>query len=170
MIKGQDMIVLAALMTDDAHEASYAQLAKRARLSVSETHGAVRRLQDAALVDVNNNVRARNATEFLVHGLRYVFPLKMTQERSYGVPALYAAPLASGDFAYTGDAPVWKSPSGGVFGRVVEPLYPSAAEAAANDREIYDRLAAMDMLRGGRVRERAFAERKIEEFLHHEQH
>ena len=170
MLKGQDMVVLAALMTDGAHEASYAQLAKRAWLSVSETHGAVRRLQDAALVDGGNHVRARNTTEFLMHGLRYIFPLKMTQERSYGVPAFYAAPLAAGDFAYTGDAPVWKSPSGGVFGRVVEPLYPSAPEAAANDRQIYDRLAAMDMLRGGRIRERLFAERKVEEFLQHEPH
>lgn len=170
MIKGQDMVVLAALMTDGAEVLPYAQLAKLSRLSVSETYGAVQRLQNAALIDGKNRVRARNAVEFLTHGLRYVFPLKMTEERSQGIPAMFAAPLAAAYFAYTGDAPVWKSLSGNVYGKVVEPLYPSAPEAAANNRDIYDRLAAMDMLRGGRIRERKFAECKIEEFLRHDKH
>ena len=44
MIKGQDVVVLAALLENGAEELPYAELGKVARLSVSETHAAVKRL------------------------------------------------------------------------------------------------------------------------------
>ena len=39
----------------------------------------------------------------------------------------------------------------------------SASRAAANNRSLYDLLELMDMLRGGRIRERRFAELKLKE-------
>lgn len=165
MIKGQDIVVLAALMGGGSSDASYAALAERAKLSVSETHAAVRRLQGVSLVDDARRVRRRNALEFLVHGLRYLFPPELHGGLERGIPAAYAAPVAADEFAVSGDIPVWRSDEGAAFGHVLTPVYPSVPAAAVNDRELYDRLALIDMLRGGRARERAFAESRLKEIV-----
>lgn len=165
MIKGQDIVVLAALMGEGEHPRSYAPLAKRAKLSVSETHAAVKRLQDAMLVDEDRRLRKRNAIEFLTHAVRYVFPPIIANSAVVGMPTGYAAPVASAEFAVSGDVPVWPCENGTVEGRAFEPVYSSAPSAAADDNEIYDALAIIDMLRGGRLRERAFAEQKLKELV-----
>ncbi len=165
MLKGQDLVVLAALMGDDASHEPYAGLGRRTCLSASETHASVKRLLAASLLGGDRRVRRRNAIEFLVHGLRYAFPLRPVGEMAKGLATAYAAPVASGAFVSTGLKPVWRSPDGDVFGQAFEPLYATAPQAAAKDRGLYDRLAVLDMLRGGRLRERQFAEAKLEEML-----
>ncbi len=165
MLKGQDMVVLAALMGGRSSGLAYAGLASRARLSVSEAHAAVQRLRDASLVSEGHCVKRRNAREFLLHGLKYLFPPKIEAGLFRGLPASYAAPVAEDEFSVSGEIPVWRSETGTAYGRALAPLYPTAPEAAAADRGMYDRLAVMDMLRGGRLRERAFAERKLEELM-----
>ena len=82
-----------------------------------------------------------------------------------GLPTAYAAPVANGQFAATGICPVWSWNGGGTYGQSVKPLYRTAPEAAANDRALYDKLALIDMLRGGRLRERLFAQKKLEEMI-----
>lgn len=165
MIKGQDIIVLAALMGGDKHPRSYAPLAKRTKLSVSETHAAVKRLQDAMLVDEDRRLQKRNVVEFLTHAIRYMFPPVVANSSAVGMPTGYAAPVASNDFAVSGAVPVWPCKNGTVKGRAFEPIYSSAPSAAAADAEIYDALAIIDMLRGGRLRERAFAGQKLNELI-----
>ncbi len=165
MIKGQDIVVLTAIMAAKTGRPSYAELARRTRLSVSEAFASVKRLRSAMLVDEDCRAISRNVTEFLVHAIRYLFPSRMTSGRTRGIPTSYAAPVATDEFAVAGDVPVWRSRNGTVYGRTVEPLYATAPEAAANDRDIYDRLAVIDMLRGGRLRERAFAERKLKDLM-----
>ena len=165
MIKGQDIVVLAALMGGDEHPRSYAPLAKRTKLSVSETHAAVKRLQDAMLVDEDRRLRKRNAVEFLTHAIRYVFPPVVTNTNVKGMPTGYAAPVATSEFAVSGDVPVWPCENGTVEGRAFAPVYSSVPSAAAADSDMYDALAVIDMLRGGRLRERAFAEKKLQELV-----
>lgn len=165
MLKGQDIVILAAIMDGQRQNESYAELGKRACLSVSETHAAVRRLREAALVREDHRVAGRNAVEFLVHGIRYAFPLRKDGALAKGMPTSYAAPVAEGAFVFAGLCPVWRSPSGDTYGQAFEPLYVTAPDAAANDRGLYDRLAIIDMLRGGRLRERRFAEEKLMEFV-----
>jgi len=50
-------------------------------------------------------------------------------------------------------------------GLAVQPLYPSVSPAAAKDEKLYALLASADALRIGRARERAAAEKKIDEML-----
>ena len=164
MIIGQDMVVLASLMGDETWNA-YAELGKRARLSVSETHAAVKRLMESGLVNSDRRLVRRNVVEFLVHGLRYMFPFKAVGRLAKGMPTAYAAPVAEGEFVSTGLVPVWSCEDGKVYGQAFEPIYATAPEAAAQDADVYDRLALFDMLRGGRLRERNFAERKLREVL-----
>ena len=82
-----------------------------------------------------------------------------------GMPTAYAAPVAEGAFAVAGMCPVWRSQAGDVYGQAFAPLYETVPDAAAKDRRLYDALAVIDMLRGGRLRERAFAEKKLMELI-----
>lgn len=164
MIKGQDIVVLTAIMGSVA-QLPYSVLAEKAQLSVSETHAAVKRLQAALLVNNERKVVRRNAAEFLVHGLKYVFPMKSTGGYNVGMPTSYAAPIAAEEFAAVGSIPVWTNSEGTVKGIGFEPIYSTAPKAAEADRGMYDRLALIDMLRGGRIRERKYAENKLKEML-----
>ena len=165
MLKGQDIMVLAGVIDNDRPAETYAELGKRVCLSASEAHSAVKRLTEAALIGNDRKVIKRNVLEFLLHGLRYSFPFRQTAILAKGMPTSYAAPVAKGMFAVSGNPPVWQSPDGTAYGRAVEPLYATAPKAAANDVKLYDNLAIIDMLRGGRLRERQFAERKLREML-----
>ena len=73
--------------------------------------------------------------------------------------------VSANEFATSGNVPVWRSSKGNVLGRSHVPIYPTVPDAAAEDQELYDMLAVMDMLRGGRLRERRFAEQRIKEYL-----
>ena len=94
-----------------------------------------------------------------------MFPMKASGKLEYGMPTSYAAPVSSNEFVISGNIPVWRSSKGKVLGRAHEPIYPTVPDAAAEDPELYDRIAVLDMLRGGRLRERRFAEQKIREYL-----
>lgn len=164
-MKNQDVVVLSVLMKGDANRPSYQSISKAAKISVSEAHASVRRLRECDLVNSDRGLKRRNVEEFLLHGLRYMFPMKATGELAYGMPTSYAAPVSANAFSVCGSIPVWRTDNGKVLGRSCEPIYPTAPEAAAGDPDLYDRLAVIDMLRGGRLRERSFAARKIKEFL-----
>lgn len=167
MIKGQDIVVLAALLSGDDYPRSYAPLAKRTKLSVSETFAAVKRLQEAHLIDEKRRLQKSNVLEFLTHAVRYIFPPILSKPHliTRGMPTGYAAPIAADAFAVSGAVPVWPCENGTVEGRAFEPIYSSVPSAAREDSLLYNTLATIDMLRGGRARERIFAENKLREIL-----
>ena len=165
MIKGQDVLVLAALMHEKVEMPRFADVADRAKLSISETHAAVKRLQSASLIDSNRRAIRRNVSEFLIHALKYEFPIKTSRVLSMGMPTSYAAPVAADEFSFSGYVPVWPCSKGSVPGLSFEPVYPTVPSAAEADRGMYDRLAVFDMLRAGRIRERKFAELRLQEMF-----
>ena len=164
-MKGQDIVVLSVLMKGGIEKPSYQHISKSAKISVSEAHASIRRLCESDLVNSERHLKKHNVEEFLIHGLRYMFPMKATGELAYGMPTSYAAPVSADEFAISGNVPVWRSSKGNVLGRSHEPIYPTVPDAAAEDPELYDRIAVLDMLRGGRLRERRFAEQKIRAYL-----
>lgn len=167
MLKGQDIVVLASLIGARA-VVPYQEISERAQISLSEAHAAVKRLQLVALLNHERQVVRRNVEEFLLHGIRYLFPMRLVGGWGKGLPTAYAAPVAETEFAAVGRIPIWsetEEPGTGVDGVAVEPIYSSVPRAARRNRVIYDRLALIDMLRGGRIRERRFAESKLKEML-----
>ena len=164
MIKAQDIVVLVSLIGENS-VSSYKKLSGRVHLSVSETHAAVKRLEEAGLVNSDRRLINRNVSEFLTHALRYMFPFMQSGFLAKGMPTSYAAPVAENNFASTGAVPVWSGSKGNVYGMAFEPIYPSATEVAIQDPVLYDRLALVDMLRGGRLRERIFAQNKLNDIL-----
>ena len=57
----------------------------------------------------------------------------------------------------TSDSYVWHDVKGTARGQQIEPLYPTALQAALNDDELYQWLVIVDTLRMGRAREKAIA-------------
>lgn len=160
----QDVLVALKLALD-REPASYAQLGHALGLSPSQAHAAVKRAEDAGLlVPDKRRVNRRALIEFLVHGLKYVFPAKKGPVER-GVPTAHAAPPLS-ELLSSGDAPiVWADPEGDVRGESLEPLYKSAPHIARSDKRLYEALALIDGIRAGRARERKIASERLTEMI-----
>lgn len=91
--------------------------------------------------------------EFVVHGLKYVFPVKPA-EIVRGVPTAFSAPMLQdklmnmGDYSY-----VWPFAEGLHKGQSIQPLFKSVPRAALEDDRLYQYLALIDAIRLGKARE-----------------
>jgi hypothetical protein len=171
MLKAQDVLVLLKLVASPDAEPSFNRLALELEMSPSEVHQAIQRARSAGLLTVEaskvgkhkKSVTRHALLEFLVHGLKYVFPPARGGE-TRGMPTAHAAPPLVRKFASAGTRelpPVWPHPEGSVRGLEFSPLYRSAPVAAKRDAELYRLLALVDALRGGRARDRQLAEKEL---------
>ena len=167
VLKGQDIVILMKLAEHSEVWASYAALGVDLCMSQSEVHAGVSRLALSGLVDAETKrVKTAAALEFLKHGLKYVFPLERKGGLCRGVPTAHAAPCAEGVFTGDGEPPpVWPDAAGSVRGLGVTPLHRGVPAAVQKDKRLYELLALTDLLRGGRARERQWAEQRIENIL-----
>lgn len=102
--------------------------------------------------------------EFLLHGLRYVFPAEPGRV-SRGIATSHSAAPIAKRLVSSDDTYVWPSSDGDVRGQSTEPLYPSAPGAALRDPALYEMLALVDAIRVGRASERTLAVEKLEKRL-----
>jgi hypothetical protein len=108
--------------------------------------------------------------EFLVHGVKYAFPAEHGGS-TRGVPTSYAAaPLNRLIAAGKEPIPVWPHPEGKKRGIALAPLYKTVPDAALRDPALYQKLALVDALRDGRVRERKLAEQELKKLLRRKLH
>lgn len=166
-LKPQDVLVVLKLASMRGRgDSTYVALGESLAMSASEVHAAIRRLAEARLVsDEGQEVRLGALRNFLVHGVPYVFPAR-AKEVTRGIPTAWAAPVMQ-NAVQSGDQlpPVWPDPKASTQGVAVRPLYASAPRASERDDQLYSLLALVDVLRLGRARERAIAERKLAELL-----
>lgn len=161
ILKPQDILFLLKLVSMGRRGwSSYGQVALELGMSPSEAHAAAQRTLKAQLAVQDGPavaVHARNLEEFLIHGLRYCFvPERGALTR--GMPTAHAAPPLNAKLVATEEPlPVWPDPEGAVRGETFTPLYKSAPAAAKRDPKLYELLALVDALRGGRARERDLA-------------
>lgn len=163
-LKPQDILVILKLVALDKGPWSYNSLALELGMSPSEVHGAVKRAIAADLaVDFDGCVQPnfRNLEEFLIHGIRYVFIAERGQ-LTRGMPTAYATlPLSEKIVPDQEPLPVWPDSQGEVRGMIFSPLYRSAPEASRNDPALYELLALVDAIRGGKARERDIAAKEL---------
>src|SRR5690606_7440347 len=95
----------------------------------------------------------RSLQNFIVHGLKFVFPAKPGAMQR-GIPTAFAAPvlktalISAGSYIY-----VWPYASGRDMGQSVTPLFKSVPEAVQKDDRLYEYLALADAIRLGNQRE-----------------
>ena len=133
----QDVVLLAKLVSYGAARPPIAQVAGDLSLSPSQVHASLKRLMRSRLIDAQaDRPLLKPVEEFLIHGVKYAFPVERG-EPTRGVPTAYAAPPLSEQISGSGDLPaVWPDPVGKVRGVTLEPLHRAAVKAARPDRAL----------------------------------
>ena len=165
-LKPQDLLVLLKVAAHPPQRWTYAALGGALAMSASEAHASVKRAvaSGLALAPARGEwspVRP-NLLEFILHGVRYIWPATPGPVKR-GVPTSFGAePLASQMTVAAGEAPVWAHPTGSAKGPTLSPLYRTAPQAALADPALHRLLALLDALRIGRARERTLAAKLME--------
>jgi hypothetical protein len=154
------VVVLAKLVSYGGGRPPIAQVAGDLALSPSQVHASLKRLERSRLIDAQMGRPLLKAVEeFLIHGVKYAFPVQRGQT-TRGMPTAHAAPPLSDQIAENGDLPpVWPDAEGQVRGVTLEPLHKAVPKAARKDPVLHELLALLDALRDGRARAAACGER-----------
>ena len=103
--------------------------------------------------------------EFIVYGIRYVFPAEPGIV-ARGIATSFGAPVLKDQLISAGElVPVWPDAQGDTKGQAVTPLFQSVTYAIRKDDELYALLALVDAIRLGMPRERNLAIEMIRQRL-----
>jgi len=164
VLRPQDILILLKLLPWGQNW-TFDQIAHELGFSSSAVHRSIDRATRSGLFNrAWKEVDRPSLTEFLVHGLRYVFPAESEGE-ARGVPTAWAAPPLSERVSQSGIPPVWPDAHGRVFGVSLKPLDPRVPEAARRDQPLGELLALVDAIRIGGARERGLAAELLEDRL-----
>lgn len=176
MLKPHDVVVALKLIAPDPEgpAPTYARLSLAVGLSASETHASVARGLSAGLLRKAPNQTGRTMpianrtglSEFLVHGLKYVWPAKRGKI-TRGIPTATSNPVVATllDVPIPSIPLVWPHAEGSVRGESVEPLCARAAALCPLDSELHTWLSLVDALRLREGREASLAAGAIERRL-----
>lgn len=171
MLKPQDVVISIKLLQtrEGAPVPTYAELAMSLKMSPSEAHAGVRRALEVGLLRRSLDspdrmpmpVRAA-MREFLVSGLKYVWPARMGAT-ARGVPTAASAPGVSVelDLAEPERPMVWRHPLGTMRGETIIPLYPKLPDVCLQDTWLHTWLGLVDILRSQTGREASLAANAI---------
>jgi hypothetical protein len=174
-LKAQDVVLALKLLADEFRLWSYSKLGEHLAMSASHVFGALVRAESAHLLTLSNvpsypGRRGRgvlpepnrsNLKEFLIHGVKYAFPVERGGP-TRGIPTAEAAAPLNHHFAQDFPLPpVWPYAEGSVRGIEFSPLYKNVPQAALRDTKLYELLALVDAIREGRAREREIAIREL---------
>ena len=129
----------------------------------SQVSYGLERLKRSGLLSEDRKVMKRALLEFLIYGLKYVYPARPGPMVRGMLTAHSARPLAGK--IQSNEPYVWPTDDGDVRGAAIEPLYESAPRAAKNDQALYELLALVDSIRVGRAREQAMAKDELKNRL-----
>lgn len=165
-MRPQDIVILLKITTMNSDDWQLKDLANSLYISNSEVSESLGRSVYANLIDFEKrNVHRRNLLDFLIHGMKYVFPAQ-AGILTRGVPTAHSHPFMQ-SFISSEQAYVWSSPSGSALGQAIEPFYANQVKATEEDVELYRLLALLDVIRVGKLREKAIAEKELTELLAH---
>jgi hypothetical protein len=159
MLAGLDILVLLKLSLKGNSRILSKHLAEDLFVPPSEISLSLKRCRASRLLnvsDIDKQINRAGLLEFLVHGLKYIFPAERG-EITRGIPTATGAEPLKGYFQGGVDPPVWPYVDGTVRGPSLKPLHKSAPQAAMRDPKLYELLALVDAIRGERIRERSIA-------------
>jgi hypothetical protein len=142
-------------------------LAYSLQISPSEISEVLNRCKIAGLVDAKKRkVHLNSFKEFLVYGLKYVFPAEPGAVVR-GIPTAHSAYPINEHIASGNDIYVWPYAQGMQRGQAIDPLYASLPAVVQNDPLLYELLVIADTIRIGRAREIQIAIEQLEKRLYH---
>jgi hypothetical protein len=165
-LRPQDILIaLKVLVSEEKPGWKQLDLAKALGLSPAEMAYSLERLRRHHFLQADKkHVNRAALLEFLVHGLKYVFPAERGAP-TRGIPTSTAVALI-GDIRISDDQlHVWPSSEGKRRGIAIEPLYESVPIAVSTDEKLYRLLALIDVLRVGTSRESNLAQKALEKII-----
>lgn len=164
MLKDVDNIVLIALVAWAGRFETQGALASLLGIPPASLTRSLDRLALAQLLRRKNLIVQRsNTSEYLTHGMRFVFPARIGS-RARGVPTAHSAPPLSAQIA-SEEAYVWAAEFGTTSGLTVSPLHARVPALCVAHPELHSIYAALDGIRIGRARERQLSAQYIQEWL-----
>ena len=164
-MKPLDVVVLLKKITEQGRVLNVRGLATSLCVSPSSISESLERCRIAQLVDTTKKqVNVLALREFLIHGIRYVFPVQLGKVVRGTVTFVSASPLKE-NISSSREQYVWPYSKGNARGQSVEPLYDVVPKVVEDDDELYQLLVLVDALRIGKVREREIAIIELEKRL-----
>ncbi|MDX2250612.1 MAG: hypothetical protein SF052_27770 [Bacteroidia bacterium] len=164
-MRPQDVVILLKVVAMGETPWRYSDIAQALHMSQSEVAEALNRSKLGRLVDVSKKkVYRESFMEFLIHGVKYVFPAQ-PGALVRGIPTAHSAKPLSDLLISETEAFVWPSAVGNMRGQGIVPLYPSVIKAIRKDHILYEMLALVDAIRVGKAREHNLAVETLEKMI-----
>ncbi len=175
-MKSQDILILLKLISlhqnnkVQAEDFSVRALAAATGISKTEINASLKRSMDVGLAkrDRKSQLPLANSKallDFIVSGLRYVFPAN-PGAIARGMVTGFEAPGLQGLLSSIGENHyVWPDAESSEKGQVIAPLYKTAPFAAQQDPQLYQSMALVDAIRLGNAREVSIAETELKKRL-----
>jgi hypothetical protein len=162
-MRPQDILVLLKIISMKNQNWLNLDIANSLKISQSEVSEVLNRCKIARLINGDKRkVHINSFKEFIVYGLKYVFPAEPGPVVR-GIPTAHSAPPISEHIFSGTDNYVWPYAKGTLRGQAIEPLYKTIPIVAQNDQLFYELLVIIDTLRVGRAREIKIALEELEE-------
>lgn len=157
--------MLLKILTFDDDKWILADIASSLEISISETSGALERCRICGLIDQKKRmVNKQGLREFLIYGLKYVYPAQVGNQ-TRGIPTAHSAEPVRSRIAESSENLVWPYYKGTRRGNAVTPLYQTVPRIVGHQQALYEWLVLVDTLRLGRVREREIAIEELDKRL-----
>lgn len=164
-MRPQDIVILLKKVTLTGRSMTNALIAKELGISASEVSEALERCKMARLIDsTKQRVNILALKEFMIHGLKYVFPVQ-PQAKVRGVATAISAPPMKEKILSGRDVYVWPDAQGDMRGEAITPLYRTVPAAVRIDPMLHSLLAIADIFRIGRTREVEIAKEVLDSIL-----
>ncbi|WP_333819510.1 hypothetical protein [Ohtaekwangia sp.] len=140
-------------------------IAQHLGISASEVSESLNRSMEAGLIDESKeNINKLALIEFLLHGIKYVFPQK-PGVITRGLKTAHSAPPLNKMISSAESVYVWPDANGSDKGQAVPPLYPTLVQPCRDDNDLYQLLALVDVIRVGKAREQELARQELERLI-----
>ena len=164
-MRPQDILVLLRITSLRDSEWLNLDIAKFLKISQSEISEALNRCRITRLIDGDKRKVYKNSfKEFLIYGLKYVFPAE-PGALVRGIPTAHSASPIKEHITSISENFVWPYSKGILRGQTIEPLYSTIPMIVQDDHLFYELLTIIDTLRVGRVREIKIAIEELDKRL-----
>ena len=159
-MRTQDIAILLKIVAIGNKHWNLMELSSKLYISISEVSESLNRSKLSKLIsNSKKEVNLLNLLEFLVLGIKYVFP-QSPGTLLRGIPTAHSHPVLS-NYVVSEIPFVWPDPEGKILGLAIEPLYSNLTQAIKTDNTYYELMALVDAIRVGKTRESEFSVKKL---------
>ena len=163
-MRPHDIVILLKIAAKGKQTWLMKDLSYELSISASEVSESINRSVIAGLLSYDKkNLLKLNLLDFLIYGLRYVYP-EQPGALVRGVATAHSAPPLS-KVIISQEPYVWPYGHGKIRGQAITPLHPKVPEAALKDENFYILMALLDTLRVGKAREKELAIKELRQRL-----